>query len=133
MLTRVGLRIVDQPYARNARRNLSQRLQPLSPDGWLEGDESRDVAAGPRDALYETEADRIIGVHEYDWNCLSGLLQRRDRWRSLAKNDIRLEAHELRGISPEAVQISSGPTIIDPDIAAFTPSQSLQLLAECSD
>src|SRR5436190_19420494 len=125
MLAGMGLWNVDQSDARNARRNFSQHLQPLSPNCWLVGHEPRDVAARPRYALNEAEANWIVGVHEHNRDGARRLLQCRDRWRSVAKNDIWFQAYEFCGIMAEAVQISGRPTIIDPDVVALAPAQPL--------
>jgi hypothetical protein len=47
--------------------------------------------------------------------------------------DIRRKPQQLGGVILEAAGIASGPTQVDPQIAALSPSQLLQSRAQCGD
>jgi hypothetical protein len=50
----------------NAGRELLERLEPLAAHLRLEIGETRDIAAGPRQACYKAAANGIGNIHEND-------------------------------------------------------------------
>src|ERR1019366_10223650 len=93
-----------------------------SPDRILEIGESRDVAAGLRQARNEPTADRIADKHEYDRNGAS-FLQKDRRDLIGARNDhVQLHADQLFREGARLVGIAACPTKFKLDIAALDPA-----------
>src|SRR5271163_1129234 len=59
----------------------------------------------------------------------------KDRNDPTAKGDngVGLQLHEIGGISSHQIHIVRGPTLVEFNVAAPRPSQSLQLLSQCAN
>jgi len=120
---RRGLRVKDHGDPRDARRDLLEQLKPFSHHRRVIGAESRDVAAGPREALNKPQPDRID--HEYENDRYARLLpQRRDRGRGGCKNCVRRQADKFCRVGFEEGWVARGEAVVGPDILALDPPEA---------
>src|SRR5215468_3669630 len=80
--------------------------------------------------MNEAGADRIDNLHEHYWYDPSLLLHCRQHWRRIRHDHVRFHLHKLCGVSPHTIGGSSGPAIVDPNIAALRPAAHLEFLLQ---
>src|SRR5262245_9636476 len=97
--------------------------------------EAGDVAARPRQARNKTGTHWIGDLREYDWNIAGRLLQRNQGQCCTGEEHIRLEANQLRGLSPHALETlaAAAPTILHLNVLSRHPAELLEPLSECID
>src|SRR4029079_15077538 len=78
-------------------------------------------------------ANRIGDVCEYDRHGACRLEQRRYSYAAGGQNDVRRERNQFHCVSANVFGITSAPTDIDPNVAAYDPAQLLQSLLERRD
>jgi hypothetical protein len=121
--------IPNDGRACDARHDLFEQLQPFCADTVFEREETRGVAARPRQARDKSSADRIRDDHEYDRHGVSYLQQRPRSPAALGEDHVRRECDHFR-----CVLVSGGnacaKTEVELDIAAIGPAQFLQSLHE---
>ena len=90
--------------------------------------EPGDVATRPRQARNKTGTHWISDLREYDGNIAGRLLQRDQGERRTGDKHVRLEFDQLRGLSPQALKIATGPTIVHLNVLSRHPAELLELL-----
>src|SRR5579871_830357 len=76
-----GRQVEHHRHARYAWRDPLKNLQPFSANAWFEIAKASSIAAGVREIWHETVDDGFTHRHENDWNCVSRLLDSRQRGR----------------------------------------------------
>jgi hypothetical protein len=79
-------RVEDDRDARDPRRDLLERLQPLGRDRELETGEAGEIAARMRQVRHETLADRIGHLREHDRDSVALLLQSGHHGRAVGQD-----------------------------------------------
>jgi hypothetical protein len=125
--------IPEDRHAGHVRCDLLEQLQPLSGHAVLDGHETRDVAAWPRQAVDEARADRIAEHGGHDRHGTGHLQQRPDRGGAVGQNHVRRERDQLCGVPANFGGVGRGPARVDPHIVADAPARLLQTLQEGPD
>jgi hypothetical protein len=92
----------QNPDARHFRRNLLEKLRPLPSQGILELNEPSDIAAGSRETVDVTIADRVKALCHNDRHRATGLLQCLGGRTNPGQNDLRAERNQFSGVLVEA-------------------------------
>src|SRR5262249_52510229 len=85
-----------------------------------------DIAAWVRHALYEASTNWVWNVHEYNRDCTSGLLQRRNGHAATAYDYIRCERDQFFRVATKMFEIASNVSSFNLKIATNLPSQLLK-------
>src|SRR5439155_24161225 len=124
-------RAVDDRHAGDGRSDLFQHFQPFPRQRGLGAGKSSGVAAWARQTRNDAYTYRIRNVREHDR--YGGGRFAHDQhdlaWRG--QNGVRCAIDEVFNLAADAIGIRTSHSIFDLDIAAFRPSQLLQLLPEC--
>src|SRR4029450_10857222 len=113
--------------------DLSQDPQQLPEDGRLKERKSRDVATRTCEALDPACLDRVADPRNDDRDRTSQL---NEYWNAPAPtrdDDVRIEFHQIDRVGPNQLHVVGRPALVELDVHAFRPSQSLQLLLERLD
>ena len=127
------LRVEDEGHAREAGCDLLEHLQPLSCHAGLVTGKAGHVAARPRQAGNEALADWVRDHHEHDRYGVGDWLQDGQRRRALRHEHVRRQADQFPCQRQRQLGVVSEEAIVDPNVAALRPSQSIEGLLERSD
>src|SRR6516165_2585406 len=83
-----------------------------------------------RHVFHEACAYWIRSIHKHNWNRVSFLLQRPDRYAADCKDRVGFECNYLGGIAANTVNVPTNLTNFDLEIATKLPSQFLKRLLE---
>ena len=115
-------------HSRNARSDLFEQLQPFCAEAIFEHAKAGEVAAGPRQALDKAVANRIGDEHEHDRHSAGRLLQWNHGRSATGQDDVRCQGDQFRCISTTTLWITSGPAIVDVNVAPYGPAKFLEPL-----
>ena len=127
------LGVGQQSDARQARRDLLEQRQPLADDAGLERQETREIAAGPRQAGDEARADRVGDDDEHDRDRAGLALQCRGDRRRMGEDHVGLQGDQLFRERRQPICVAGRKASVDADIAAFRPSELVEPLPECRE
>src|SRR6516164_8049431 len=112
---RRGVRVEDDGDPRDTRGDLLEQLKPFPHHRRVKGDKSRDVAAGPREALNKAQLDGTAQYKDYRY-CARLLPQRRDHRPGASKNYVRRQTDQFCRIGFEQGWVARGKAVVGPDI-----------------
>src|SRR5262245_54452718 len=124
--------VEDDRHRAYRRRSLFEQLQVLTRDRRLGTAEAGGVALGSFDISHQAEGCGVTAPYENDWNGLRLLLHRPRRNRSACDDHVRCELHQLHRIGADMVGIISSEAKVDPQVAAFSPTELCERLVEGS-
>jgi hypothetical protein len=113
------------------RVNLSEKLQPFSTDRELKVGEARCVSTGSRQTFDQTGTGRVGYQREYHRDASGMLTYRGQPRRALRDDDVWISADECSGFRGHSLVVASTQPSVDGKVAAFRPSQLVQLGSEC--
>ena len=114
------------------RHQFTQKLQPLGPHRTCQETNAREIAVGPREVGYQTEANRVSTAGEDNW-----YRRRRrlgcERLRGASRDDYYdLSTSQLGSELWQLIVLIVRPAVFDGDVLALDITGSPEALAECA-
>ena len=117
--------------AYKTRQQFADHVELLRRQLFGEVRESRDVAAGSGQALYQAEADRVRAGRHHDRDRSGGFAHREAGRQRPRHDDFRIEPdHHLRQ-GREAIEEAVSVTVFDADVAPLEVTKLTQCGAKC--
>src|SRR5262245_48415405 len=124
--------IAQHRYSSDARRDLLEKLEPLSTDGIFVDGKAGGVSARPRLAVDVAARNRVTDTREDDRDGAGHLQQWRDGGAGRGQYDIGCERDQFGRVFAHGVGLAVAPPVFDPDVLPDDPARVLETLRERS-
>lgn len=114
--------IIATELVMNARRHVSENLQPFAADFRIEVRKPSQIAARAGNASDESLPHRIRYRSEYDWNGRRRFVQLNQSRRSKCQQHVGPCAQQFVGLAGEQLRIRCAPSIDKVKVASLAPS-----------
>ena len=128
-----GRWVIHEYGAGDPRHDLPEHFNPLAAQRCLDVDESRDIAAGVRQAFDEPAPDGIGNDDEHDGDGLGLALKRCGDSRRLSYQNVRPQSDQFFCEGTHAFEIGDAEAVIDLDVASLDPSEITKRRPECRE
>src|SRR5262249_18188379 len=121
---RGGVWVEQQRGSLDARKRVLQQSDPFADQCRIDESEAGNVAAGPRQAFYESKTDGIVGQGENDRHRVGELLQSRDHRRAVGEDHVGGQGDQFTGVLLNETDPASRPAIFDANVRAVLPAEA---------